>query len=371
MEFSINRNVFLDGIQKTLGVVERKTTIPILNNILIRTQDNQIKIVATDREIGLISRYDANISVPGDITLSAKKIYEMIRETEGETIHFVKNDQHQVTMTCNKAVYRIPGLPADEYPNVVDVEDVTLYKVSGALLADLIKKTAFAVSTDEIRVHLNGVFFETEGVGGEARLKMVATDGHRLSVARGPAGANGGLVMEKGVIIPRKGLMEIRKIVEDENDVDIGFDHGMFILKTKNLTIKVSLIDGEYPDYHRVIPSEKGVLLQFSRDTVLHALKRMSVISSERYAGVIIVLKNNLMVLDSNNPDVGEANDEIEVSYNEQEMRVSYNVNYLIDAIEVIAEKEVTFEMNVGMKPGIIRGVGNDDYLCIVMPLKL
>lgn len=371
MEFLISRNTFLDGIQKTLGIVERKTTIPILNNILLRTEGNQIKIVATDREIGLISRYDAQISVPGDITLSAKKLYEMIRETQGDTIHFVKNDQHQVTMTSNKAIYRIPGLPADEYPQVVEVENVPLYRVSGPILADLIRKIAFAVSTDEIRVNLNGVYLETAGQGGEARLKMVATDGHRLAMAMGPAGSSGGMELEKGVIIPRKGLGEIRKIAADEQEVEIGFDHGMLIMKTNNLTIKVSLIDGEYPDYRRVIPVEKGAMLKFGRDKVLHALRRMGVISSDRYSGVIITLGNDLMVLNSNNPDIGEANDEIEVSYGGDELVVSYNVNYLIDAIEVIDEDEVSFEINLGMKPGVIRGLGNDDYLCIVMPLKI
>jgi len=371
MEFLIGRDTFLDGIQKTLGIVERKTTIPILNNILLRTEDDQIKIVATDREIGLISRHDAKIAVPGDITLSAKKLYEMIRETQGETIHFVKNDQHQVTMTSNKAIYRIPGLPADEYPQVVEVENVPLYRVSGPMLSELIRKIVFAVSMDEIRVNLNGAFFETTGQGGDARLKMVATDGHRLAVAMGPAGAAGGMELEKGVIIPRKGLGEIRKIAADVQEVEIGIDHGMFILKTKNITIKVSLIDGEYPDYRRVIPAEKGALLQFGREKVLHALRRMSVISNDRYSGVIITLGNNLMVLNSNNPDIGEANDEIEVTCGAEELAVSYNVNYLIDAIEVIDEDDVSFEINAGMKPGVIRGVGNDDYLCIVMPLKL
>ncbi len=371
MEFHIDRNTFLEGIQKTLGIVERKTTIPILNNILLRTEDNQIKIVATDREISLISRYDARIAVPGDITLSVKKLHEMIRETQGETIHFSKNDQHQVTMTCNKAIYRIPGMPADEYPQVVEVEDIPLYRVSGAVLTDLIRKTSFAVSTDEIRMNLNGIFMETVGLGDSSRLQMVATDGHRLAMARGPAGSAGGLELEKGVIIPRKGLWEVRKIADNEAEVAIGFDHGMFIMKTKNITVKVSMIDAEYPDYRRVIPVEKGTALQFGRDKVLHALRRMSVISSDRYSGVIITLGNKLMVLNSNNPDVGEANEEIDVDYAGEEMVVSYNVNYLIDAIAAVDEEEVSFEINLGMKPGVVRGMGNEDYLCIVMPLKL
>jgi DNA polymerase-3 subunit beta len=159
MEFNIKRSIFLNGIQKTLGIVEKKTTMPILNNILIRTEEGRIKIVATDKELGLISRYEAEIIQPGEITLSAKKIYEMIRELQGDDVHVVKNENHQVTMTSQKVVYKIHGLPADEFPNVLENDDIPFYKVQGQMLKDLIRKTSFAVSTDEMRINLNGVYF--------------------------------------------------------------------------------------------------------------------------------------------------------------------------------------------------------------------
>ena len=254
MEFNIKRNLFLNGIQKTLGIVERKTTMPILNNILIRTEEGKIKIVATDKEMGLISRYDAEIINPGDTTLSAKKLYEMIRELQGEDIHLVKNENHHVTVTSQKVIYKIHGVPADEYPNVLESDDIPYYKIPGAVLRDLIRGSSFAVSTDEMRINLNGVFFETEDSVNGPRLKMTATDGHRLAMAYSQPGEHGGLLLEKGIIIPRKGLLEIRKLVEEEaEDVLVGIDHGMFFVKTKDTTLKVSLIDAEYPDYRRVV----------------------------------------------------------------------------------------------------------------------
>lgn len=236
MEFHIDRNVFLEGVQKTLGIVERKSIVPILNNILIRTEEGRIKIVATNREIGLISRYDAQINIPGDITISALKLFEMIKETQDDTLQFIKNEQHQVTMKSGRAIYRISGLPADLYPQVLEVDEIPLYKVSGADLANLVRKTSFAASTDEMRANLTGVFFETEASGedGPPRMKMVATDGHRLSSALGPVGSAGGLVLEKGIVVPRKGMEEIRKIAEAEEAVWIGVDHGMFVMKTDN-----------------------------------------------------------------------------------------------------------------------------------------
>ncbi|MDD5169921.1 MAG: DNA polymerase III subunit beta [Syntrophales bacterium] len=373
MEFNIKRNTFLSGIQKTLGIVDRKTTMPILSNILIRTEENgRIKIVATDKELGLISRYDADIIQPGDITLSAKKLYEMIRELQGEDIHLKKSDNHQVTMTSQKVIYKINGLPADEFPNVLESDEIPFYKVQAQVLKDLIRKTSFAISTDEMRVNLNGVYFETEDSVNGPRLKMAATDGHRLAIAYSQPGEHGGLILAKGVIIPRKGLMEIRKLVEDEaGEIMIGIDHGMFFVKTLNTTLKISLIDGEYPDYRRVVPVDKGTLLRFNKDAVLHALKRMNVMSSERYNGVILTLMENRLILNSTNPDVGEANDEIEVSYEGDEVRVGYNVAYLIDAIDVVDDDDVLFEIRPGMKPGMVRMVGDDSYTCVVMPLKV
>jgi DNA polymerase-3 subunit beta len=180
------------------------------------------------------------------------------------------------------------------------------------------------------------------------------------------------LKLEKGIIIPRKGVSEVRKLVESEpGDIWIGVHQGMCVLKTDHTMLKVSLIDAEYPDYRRVIPSEKGTAVQFEKDMALHALRRMSVISSERYSGVIIKLMEGKIILNSTNPDVGEANDEIEVSYRGGEMEVGYNVNYLIDAIEAIDEKNVVFEIGTGMKPGVIRPAGNDQFFCIIMPLRI
>jgi DNA polymerase-3 subunit beta len=368
MEFNIKRNIFLVGIQKTLGIVEKKTTMPILSNLLIRAIQNRIIIMATDREIGLMADYEAEVLREGEITLSARKLHEMVREIQGELIHVVKNERDVVILTCNKATYRIPGVSADDYPVVADKEDIPYYKVTGGILKELIRKTTFAMSTDEIC----GVFMETEKVGETYLIRMVATDGHRLSMMKMDAGEKDFLAMEKGVIIPRKGLGEIRRLVDDEpGDVSLGFRQGMCIIKTDHTLLKISLVDGEYPDYRRVIPAEKGVMVRIEKDKLLHALRRMSVISSERYNGVIMTLAADKIVLNSNNPDVGEANDEIDVIYAGEGKSVGYNVTYLTEAIDVIDEEQVDFEIGEGMKPGIVRAVDNENYFCIVMPLKL
>lgn len=373
MKFTVQRNIFLEGIQKTLSIVEKKTTMPILNNIFISTGDKKIKIVATDREIGLVADYDAEIVTEGSVTISARKLYEMIREIQGDSVQVESNESHRVTITSQKITYKISGLPADDFPSVLDERsEVNFYSMKGQLIESLIRKTSFAMSGDEMRKNLSGVFFETISDDGKNGLRMIATDGHRLAVSNADIGEASFLKLEKGIIIPRKGLSEIRRIIEDApEEIFIGVRQGMCIIKTDSTMLRVSLVDAEYPDYRRVIPSEKGVEIKFEKDVILHALRRMSVISSERYSGVIFALSTGKIVLESTNPDVGEAKEEIEVAYHDADISVGYNVKYLIDAIEVVDGETVVFEIGAGMKPGVIRSGDNEDYMCIIMPLKV
>jgi DNA polymerase-3 subunit beta len=370
MEFKINRNTFLDGIQKTLGIVEKKTTTPILNNVLLKTEHNKLKIVATDREISLISDYDADIAEKGEITLSAKKLYEMVREIQGDVIHLTKSTNNIVKVTCQRAVYKIPGLTADDFPSVGDIQDVQFFNIPGSAVKDLINKTSFAMAFDESRKNLNGVLLETVSDGTTHVWRMVATDGHRLAVAKAitpePCPE-----LAKGVIIPRKGLMEVKKIIDVHENVSIGIHKNMLVVKTDNTILKVNLVDGEYPDYKRVIPAEKGVSVILDKESFLHALRRMNVVSSERYSGVIITFAAGKMTLNSTNLDVGEATEEIDISYTGEDMDVGFNVNYVIDAISVISTDNIVMEVGVGLKPTLIKPAEDENYLCIVMPLKI
>ncbi len=369
MQFNINRNTFLDGIQKTLGIVEKKTTLPILNNVLLKAEKNKLKIIATDREISLISDYEAEIKEGGEITISAKKLYEMVREIQGETVNFITTN-NVVKISCQRAVYKIPGLPAEDFPDVSDDKNIQFYNINGLLIKELINKTSFAMAVDEMRKNLNGVFLESFLDGSETFLRMVATDGHRLAIAKTIFGEPF-LEKGKGIIIPRKGLMEIKKIADENENVKIGMGKNMFIIKTDNTILKVSLVDGDYPDYKRVIPAEKGTSITLEKESFLHALKRMNVVSSERYGGVILSFTEGKLTLNSTNLDVGEATEEIDVSYTGEDVEVGFNVNYLIDAISVINKENILMEVGVNIKPTAVKQTEGDDYLCIVMPLKI
>ncbi|MCX7981879.1 MAG: DNA polymerase III subunit beta [Syntrophales bacterium] len=374
MEFSTTKEVLRVAVQRTLGIADKKTTIPILSYILLKTEGEKLKIVATDREISLISRYVVSAKKEGSILVPARKFFEMIRELPDDEIWCHVEENGQVKLKAGRVTYRLMGLKESEFPNILEVEDLTLYPIRVAVLLGLIKKTVFSASTDDLRPSMNGVFFEVEESVNGMRLKMVATDGHRMAIACSDPEEHGGMTLAKGAIIPRRGIMEIRRLLEDLNGSDMinmGFDKGMVVLKTEEVTMKVGLIDSEFPDYKRVIPSDKGIPIRLEREQLLRTLKRMSVMSSDRYTGVVLNLHDNMMVFSSVNPDVGEASEELEVEYEGEEVRVGYNVRYLVDAVEVVEEEGVLFEVRTGFRPGVIRCVGSDHYASYIMPLRI
>ena len=373
MEFNLKRDVFLSGVQRTLGVVDRRTTMPILNNVLIKTDSDKIKIVATDREIGLIADYEAKVVTPGEITVAARKLFEILREMQGEVVHFKMDDSNWIRMTCGKSSFKIAGMAAEEYPKVLDDEGILYVKMKGQVFSDMISQTFFAMSADETRINLNGVLLKTEREGNRVELNMVATDGHRLAMVSIQPGIESSPEMEQGIIIPRKGINEIRKLVDDgeEEEIEFGAKKGVCVLKKSNVVLKVSLIDAEYPDYKRVIPKDKGVTVELEKDAMVHALRRMNVMSSERYSGVKIKLLENRMMLNSTNPDVGEAQDEIEVIYKEKEAEVGFNVRYLLEGIEAVHEKKFLLEVRNGLRPAVVKPLEEQRYMCVIMPLKI
>ncbi|MCK9274387.1 MAG: DNA polymerase III subunit beta [Syntrophales bacterium] len=369
MEFTVNRKVFQEAVQKTLGIVDRKATISVLNNILIKTQNNSIRVVANDREIGMLADYDAQVTKQGEITVAARKLYEMLKEMEDDTICFISNENNWVSIVGAKVQYRIPGLGSDDFPEVREDDDVRYFDLPCKIAREMIEKTFFAASNDDMRPGLNGVYLKKEG----SKIEMVATDGHRLAMSTKEIGnSERSEVNVEGIIIPKKGINEIRRLVDDElNSIQFGITKGVCIAKKAAIMLRVSLIDSVYPEYGKVIPKAGGTKIMVDRSKMLHSLRRMSVMSSEMFSGVKIHLSEGKMTLNSINPEIGEANDEIDVFYEGEPMNIGYNVRYLIDAIEVLDEELISFELRSNEGPGVIRSAENDTYLCVVMPIKL
>jgi DNA polymerase-3 subunit beta len=368
MELKVKREDFLKALYWTQSTVERRNTMPILANVLIESHGGSIRVTATDLEIGVRAKLEGEILQEGMVTLNARKLYEIVREAAEETVYLRRLENEWVEVKSGKSVFKMVGLDAREFPAFPDFGPENLIPIPAMVLKEMIDKTAFSVSTDESRSSLNGAFLE-EGDGG--KLRMVATDGHRLaSIERGVSS----LGLEKGVILPRKGLSELKKLLEDveEGVVFLGFKGNMGLVARDNVELFMRLIEGDYPDYGKVIPKDNPLHVKVEQRGLLRALRRVSILSSERYRGVKVEFRQGNMMISASNPDLGEVVEEVEIEYGGKPLTVGFNARYLMDMLGVLGDDaDVGVELKDELSPSLLRRDGDDEYLYVIMPMRL
>jgi DNA polymerase-3 subunit beta len=377
MNFEIDKKDFLKGLGLMQGVAGRKTTLPILSHILLEWEKDSLYLTGTDLETGIREEIVAKIHQKGRASVSAKKLYEIVRELPEETIHIKKKDNQWITLQCGKSFFNLAGLDPEEFPSFPAYQEENFSIISTRLIREMIEKTSFAASNEESRYHLNGILFAQIKQGGKEALRMVATDGHRLSLLdRENQKING--IDEKGMIIPKKGVLEVKRIIGDrdgEEEMGIYFNasHGFF--KTGKSLTAIRLIDGEFPEYEQVIPKGNDKKLVMLKERIVSSLKRVSTMASERIEGVKFSLKRNSMEMSTTHQDFGDAQEEIEVSYEGPPLQVGFNARYLIEAFNVIDSEEVLMELKDEGSPGIIRPSSSEprlsNQICIIMPMRL
>jgi DNA polymerase-3 subunit beta len=368
MEIKAKRGDLLATLYWAQSIVERRNTMPILANALIDAQKEKIQLAATDLEVGVRGVVDGEVVKPGTLTVNAKKLYEIIREIPTEQVQLKRLENDWVEIKSGKSIFKIVGMDAREFPQFPSFDVKGQVTVPATLVRGMIERTIFAVSTDETRYSLNGVFVE-ESAGGTVR--MVSTDGHRLAFEEQTLGALG---LSKGVILPRKGLGELRKLLEsgDEGVVAIGFKENMALVSKDKVELFMRLIDGDFPDYTKVIPKGNPNLAKIAHGELLQALRRVSILSSERYKGVKLEFSENNISISANNPDLGEAVEEIDAEYNGAPMSIGFNARYILDVLSVLGnDGEVSIELKDELSPSVIRQSGSAGYLYVLMPMRL
>lgn len=372
MQFSIEKEVFLRGLARVQGIVEKKNTIPILSNVLIEAGEGEIHLTATDLEVGIKASYPATISAAGKITVSAKKLFEIIKELPEKEIHFHAKENCWIEIRCGKSFFNIVGLSADEFPFFPSFRKDQFFSIDGRLLKEMIEKTSFSISTDESKYNLNGIYFRSMDDRGNQVLRMVATDGHRLALIQKKIAVSHVEPLSKGVIFPRKGILELKKMADEgDGDVHLGFLDNNAVVQKDRTVVVMRLVDGEFPDYTRVIPQQNEMIATIPRDTFLHALRRMSILSSEKSKGVKIVLREKNLELSSSNPEFGEAREDFDIDYEGEEITVGFNARYLIDILNVLCEEQIRLSLKDKLSPGMVTSCENKDYLAVIMPMRL
>jgi DNA polymerase-3 subunit beta len=376
MNFEIERREFLRGLGLMQSVAGRKTTLPILSHILLEWDKNSLYLTGTDLETGIREELTATIQQEGKASVSGKKLYEIVRELPDESIHIQKKENQWITLQCGKSIFNLAGLDPEEFPALPVCQEENFSTVSNRLIREMIEKTVFAASNEESRYHLNGVLFIQVKEGEKEILRMVATDGHRLSLVDRENQPIRGI--EKGLIIPKKGILEIKKIIGDrdgEEEMGIYFNatHGFF--KMGRLLTVIRLIDGEFPEYEQVVPKGNDKKLVMGKEKMYSSLKRVSTMASEKMEGIKLSLKKNSVEMSSYHQDFGDAKEEAEVAYEGPPLQVGFNARYLMEALNVIDTDEVLMELKDEGSPGILRPssptLGAPHQLYIIMPMRL
>jgi len=363
MFFDIERDLFFEGLSKTVPITEKRSTLPILSHILLDASDSRLVITATDLEVGLQMIYNCNVKEEGRITVPAKKIYEIVRELPAGPLTLELQQNHRIKITCGESEFHLAGMDTSEYPAWSAVEEVETAAIESGGLAYMIDKTLFASSNDDARFNLNGVLFEQN----EDRTRLVATDGHRLALIDSEVR----LPVDSKILIPKKSLIELKRLLETvKEDVSVGFEPKNMIVKTDKFLMTLRLIDGDYPDYRKVLPAEGDKIVRVNRTKLLQALRRVAVLTAERNKGINVLIRPNKIELTASHPDLGTAKDLVEAEYDSDEILVIVNVGYLIEALGVIDSETVTFHFLQEGAPILIRPENSTAYFNLVMPMR-
>jgi DNA polymerase-3 subunit beta len=371
MEFTIERSELLSGLYLTQGIVERRTTIPILSNVLIQSAADGIAIVATDQEVTVQRLCKAALKQKGKLTTSARKLYEMVREFPEGEVKFRSLDSGWIEISTARARFRLVGLDPQEFPLPSASAEAAAGKplhLPSTVLSEMIERTVFAMSADETRTNLHGIYVETVGPG---LLRLVATDGHRLALVTRAAEGD---ALGKGVVLPRKAVQELRKVLEgaEEDAVDLSVCGGTAHVRRGPVEMSMRLVEGEFPDYRQVMPAKTDRTAVMGLGDFLAALKRISVVSSERNRGVKLQLEERRLEISSINPDVGEGVEEMEVEYEGDGLSIGFNARYMIEALSLLSPDErLEIALSDDVSPCVLRCPSDPDYCYIVMPMRL
>lgn len=367
MDFRIGKNDLLRGLYLTHGIADRKSTIPILANVLVRASGkDKVLFAATDVKVTMMASGSAKVSEEGGITVGARQLYEIVKGLGGEEVRLRRTEQNWLHLESGKTEFKVVGMNERDFPKLPSFDDTACSKVEAATLGQMIAKTLLSVSQDETRPHLASVLLESDG----DKATMVSTDGHRLSKIS--CAMPGGLKLGNGVLLPRKGIAEIRRVIEGcESSCEIAVDQGSFVLKLADVVLSVKLGEGMFPPYDQVIPKDNDKHLVVPREEFLEALRRVSIIASDKTWGIRLLLEKGKLSIEADNPDLGNAKAKLDVSYKAEPLHIGFNARYFIDLLTEMQGKEVAIELGGDLDPALVKSCDGSEYLGVIMPMRL
>jgi DNA polymerase III subunit beta len=367
MKLTVTREQLHEGLTAVAASVPTKTTLPVLANILVEASEDGLRLSGTDLDIAVSIVVAAEVDEPGAVTLPARKLVEIVRELPSAAIRITSAGEQRVSLECGRSLFRLLGVPKDEFPSFPTVDFSDNWKVTSADLQKLIGHVSFATSTEESRPILNGVLWELR----EDRMRMVATNGHRLAKMDVPLSGTGSTA---DLIIPPKALEQVRKVFGPADEIEIARSDNHLGFRSGSTRVFTRLIEGPYPNYDQVVPKGNDRLATVDRQSLMAALRRVGVVASDQTHRVRLTFNSGLLNFAVSTPDLGEAQDEISISYDGEQIEIGFNANYLLEILKLMPTDEVQVAMQAPERAATIEPVGWDDpasYLCLVMPLRL
>ncbi len=370
MNIKIEKGEIFPILSQVQGILEKRSALPIFMNVLVSAKEkDKIQIYASDSELSFSACFSGSVKEQGSLVVNGKRLFEIIRELSPSVFELSSKQNNQVQVKQNQSVFKIHGLNPEDFPSFPPLKQKQRQNLLVRDVLDVIDKTLYCVSLDESRYHLTGVFLEQIS---PSKYRFAATDGHRMSFVDINGSKNEEL--KEGIIIPRKGLHEVRKMLsqaQDGDELEVCIEKPRLLVSFKKQTLNIRLIEGEYPDYKSLLPKYKGKEIVISTSDFLTALKRISVLTSARFKGVNFTFKNNLLKIHFSHPEVGEAHEDLACEYKGDELTVRFNSKYILDILQSLYEDKLKIIVKDSQSPGLIQAKDKDNYTCLVMPMKL
>lgn len=365
MELTFERDDLLYALQVLQGVASGRNTLPILSNVLIHAEGNSIECMATDLEIGIRMKVEGTITEEGAITVSAKKLGDIVKELPSDKpIHLATTANDRVELTCGEGVYKIIGMSDEEFPQLPSIEGDAV-SIGGETLRNVLQKTEFAASTEEVRYFLNGLYFNFL----EDKTEVVATDGKRLALAhceplKSPGEAN-------GFIVPLKAVREIERTFAESGEVDISISENQILFTDGTATLTTRLVDGQYPDYQKIIPEDSEGRTVLVKEDILRATRRVAVLSNPKNYSICLEIDTEQVRVSAKTPELGEAHETVSVESSTGTVRIGFDARLLTEALTHIETKDLSIEFSGELNPVLIKPVDAEDYISLIMPMRL
>jgi len=371
MEFKINKESVLDSLTKVQGITGKRTNILITSNVLISAKESGISIRATDLEMAFKTRLEAEIKKEGSTAVPSRKLFEIVRAFPSDDLEVKEIENKWIRIADERIEYNIVGMEPNDFPGFPDITGTELFDIDVAVLKNMINKTIHSVLGDEGRAQLSGICFESVTEDKTNRIRMVSTDGHRLSMVDYPFEDKKGFVLKESVIIPKSGIAEVLKIIEGGESLQIGFKDNNFVVKRGEETLIVRLIEGEFPDYNMVIPKGGGNEMNIQKEDFLMMLRRMSILSSDKYPGVRFKIDKGQLEAKTTNPEIGESKETISVSYNGDPLEVAFNPRYFMETLGSMDSETVVVRFKDEVNPCILEGKEDPHFISVIMPMRV